>query len=201
MRERRDAHTTGSATFNALSKTGKGDTPEAAALFYYLNRTGYNGLCRFNRSGALQRAVRPVQDHQLPRDFPDTRPRSRAGSSPTATSNTMPIEPDDFVYADPPYDVEFTQYSQGGFGWDEQERTAAVARQHTAGRSCWSNQATPRIKELYTDLGYTLTFLEAPRRISCTGDRTACSRSPRHPKPLASCHSSRSNWTRCLPRC
>jgi DNA adenine methylase len=25
---------------------------------------------------------------------------------------------------------------------------------------------------LYTDLGFTLRFLSAPRRISCTGDRT-----------------------------
>ena len=30
---------------------GHGAEREAGALFYYLNRTGYNGLCRFNRSG------------------------------------------------------------------------------------------------------------------------------------------------------
>jgi DNA adenine methylase len=35
-----------------------------------------------------------------------------------------------------------------------------------------SNQATPAIKKLYGSLGYSLTLLEAPRRISCTGDRT-----------------------------
>jgi DNA adenine methylase len=34
------------------------------------------------------------------------------------------------------------------------------------------NQATPRIEELYRGLGYRLQHLEAPRRISCTGDRT-----------------------------
>src|SRR5690242_14532773 len=37
--------------FNHLVAAGAGDSAEAAALFYYLNRTGYNGLCRFNRSG------------------------------------------------------------------------------------------------------------------------------------------------------
>src|SRR2546422_10694311 len=37
-------------TFNDLLRAGKGRTKEAASLFYYLNRTGYNGLCRFNRS-------------------------------------------------------------------------------------------------------------------------------------------------------
>jgi len=34
-----------------------------------------------------------------------------------------------------------------------------------------SNQATPRIVRLYRSLGFTLRFLDAPRRISCTGDR------------------------------
>src|SRR5882672_11287121 len=32
---------------NRLIVGGKAETPEAAALFYYLNRTGFNGLCRF----------------------------------------------------------------------------------------------------------------------------------------------------------
>jgi len=35
-----------------------------------------------------------------------------------------------------------------------------------------SNQATKRIIELYQRLGFRLRFLDAPRRISCTGDRT-----------------------------
>jgi len=35
-----------------------------------------------------------------------------------------------------------------------------------------SNQATNRIVALYEKLGFKLWFLDAPRRISCTGDRT-----------------------------
>jgi DNA adenine methylase len=37
--------------FNALVANGRADSAEAAALFYYLNRTGYNALCRSNRRG------------------------------------------------------------------------------------------------------------------------------------------------------
>lgn len=37
--------------FNRLIAQNKSDTAEAATLFYYLNRTGFNGLCRFNQSG------------------------------------------------------------------------------------------------------------------------------------------------------
>jgi DNA adenine methylase len=35
-----------------------------------------------------------------------------------------------------------------------------------------SNQATDRIVKLYRELGYRMTYLSAPRLISCTGDRT-----------------------------
>ena len=82
----------------------------------------------------------------------------------------MPFEPDDFVYADPPYDVEFTQYPRNGFTWEDQERTAALLAKHP-GPVVLVNQATSRIQKLYRGLGFDLTFLQAPRRISCTGDR------------------------------
>ncbi|HYO87830.1 MAG TPA: hypothetical protein VER79_04230, partial [Candidatus Limnocylindrales bacterium] len=35
-----------------------------------------------------------------------------------------------------------------------------------------SNQATPRIIDLYTRLGFAVRQLAAPRRISSSGDRT-----------------------------
>ncbi len=37
--------------FNTLIKNGAQNSREAAQLFYFLNRTGYNGLCRFNKKG------------------------------------------------------------------------------------------------------------------------------------------------------
>src|SRR5207245_7831264 len=37
--------------FNELLSNGGAESAEAAALFHYLNRTGFNGLCRFNQSG------------------------------------------------------------------------------------------------------------------------------------------------------
>jgi DNA adenine methylase len=84
---------------------------------------------------------------------------------------SVPLEDDDFVYADPPYDVEFTQYAKEGFGWNDQERTAVWLSKHR-GPVVLVNQATERIERLYRQLGYQVRFLRAPRRISCTGDRT-----------------------------
>ena len=60
----------------------------------------------------------------------------------------MPIDDEDFVYADPPYDVEFTQYSREPFSWEDQERTAVMLARHR-GPVVLVNQATPRIARLY----------------------------------------------------
>jgi DNA adenine methylase len=83
----------------------------------------------------------------------------------------LPLRRGDFVYADPPYDVPFTQYAKDGFGWPEQERLAAWLREHD-GPVVLSNQATPRVVKLYRRLGFRLSFVPAPRMISCTGDRS-----------------------------
>src|SRR4029077_6215063 len=89
----------------------------------------------------------------------------------TGPFDRLRLKSNDFVYADPPYDVEFTQYSKGGFSWEDQILTADLLAKHD-GPVILSNQATRRIVELYRDLGYKLIKLDAPRRISCTGDRT-----------------------------
>jgi DNA adenine methylase len=68
--------------------------------------------------------------------------------------------------------VEFTHYSAGGFGWEDQQRIAERLSRHP-GPVILVNQATKRIQSLYRGLGFDLRFLDAPRRISCTGDRTA----------------------------
>jgi DNA adenine methylase len=83
----------------------------------------------------------------------------------------LPPDREDFIYADPPYDVEFTSYSRHGFTWNDQERLGRYLATHP-GPVVLSNQATERIMRLYTDLGFKLTTLKAPRMINNTGDRT-----------------------------
>ena len=78
---------------------------------------------------------------------------------------------DDFVHADPPYEVEFTSHSMGGFDWDAQQRAARWLSKHP-GPVVLSNQWTDRIVEPYKNLEFDIVGLSAPRLISCTGDRT-----------------------------
>jgi len=158
------------ARFNELLRGDKSGTREAASLFYYLNRTAYNGLCRFNRSGEFNVPFGRYSDVNYRRDFQSYKSVFANWEFESSVFDEIEIGRDDFIYADPPYDVEFTQYSKGGFGWDEQERAAEWLSRHR-GPVVLSNQATPRIMRLYRKLGYRLIKLDAPRRISCTGDR------------------------------
>jgi len=158
------------ARFNELLAEGRAASRECAELFYYLNRTGYNGLCRFNRRGAFNVPFGRYRTIAYVRDFAAYQPVLARWQFTNADLEQVPFRDDDFVYADPPYDVPFRAYSKDGFSWDDQVRTASRLAHHP-GPVILVNQATPRILGLYRDLGYDITLLQAPRRISCTGDR------------------------------
>src|SRR5204863_1718884 len=105
------------ARFNALLQTGGNTSAEAAALFYFLNRTGYNGLCRFNKQGEFNVPFGRYKQIKYRRDFTAYAARIAWWDFTSVDFANLAIEPDDFIYADPPHDVEFTAYSQGGFSW------------------------------------------------------------------------------------
>lgn len=157
--------------FNELLSTGRSASEEAAGLFYYLNRTGYNGLCRFNSKGRFNVPFGRYKTISYRSTFEEYRNAFKGWMFTSMDFDQLELERNDFVYADPPYDVPFTAYSKGGFSWQDQIRTAKWLSRHK-GPVILSNQATKRIVDLYESLDFELTFLEAPRRISCTGDRT-----------------------------
>ena len=157
--------------FNQLIREHKADSEEAASIFYYLNRTCYNGLCRFNSKGEFNVPYGRYKKLIYKTDFTEYASAFAEWDFTCVDFEKLTLQADDFVYADPPYDVQFTQYSKEDFGWDEQVRLAQWLAWHP-GPVVLSNQATDRIRELYKDLGYAVTLLTAPRLINCTGDRT-----------------------------
>lgn len=157
--------------FNRLLRTGKRGSRGAAELFYFLNRTGYNGLCRFNSQGTFNVPFGRYRRIGYSRDFTSYRDVLVDWEFTSTDVEKVDYDPDDFIYADPPYDVEFRQYAPDGFSWEDQERTAVFLAKHP-GPVVLVNQATERIRKLFRQLGYQVQFFDAPRRISCTGDRT-----------------------------
>src|SRR5579863_3890439 len=159
------------ARFNELVADSGAKSAEAASLFYYLNRTCYNGLCRFNSSGLFNVPFGRYARINYERDFSRYRAVLRDWKFARGDFESMPTSVGDFIYADPPYDVEFTRYARENFVWKDHVRLARWLTRHR-GPVVLSNQATPRVIELYRGLGYRLRFLDAPRRIDCTGDRS-----------------------------
>ncbi|MZP29894.1 Dam family site-specific DNA-(adenine-N6)-methyltransferase [Heliobacterium undosum] len=107
-----------------------------SALFIYLNRHGYNGLCRYNASGKFNA---PVGRYKKPY-FPERELRFFTEKARDAeflcqdfTQTMATARPGDVVYCDPPYvplsqTSNFTSYSAGGFGESEQWILAELAR-------------------------------------------------------------------------
>src|SRR5258708_36482882 len=109
-----DLYTARGERFNALIRQGEAQSQEAAELFYYLNRTGYNGLCRFNRRDEFNVPFGRYKAIRYTTDFSAYVPALAEWDFVTMDFEAMELRPGDFVYADPPYDVAFTHYAKGG---------------------------------------------------------------------------------------
>ena len=151
--------------FNRLNQQGEAGNI-TAQLFYYLNRTGFNGLCRFNKSGGYNVPFGSYKKINYQPDFYHYQSTLLEWEFSNKDFSELVLRDDDFIYADPPYDVPFHQYAQQGFKWEDQVRLAEWLAKHK-GPVVLSNQATENIIKLYKKLGYKLQYLDAPRRISC----------------------------------
>ena len=160
MRNEPDTYYAHRERFNALLMSGRGRNKEAAELFYYLNRTGYNGLCRFNGKGEFNVPFGRYKRINYARDFSAYREVFEGWEFHCKDFETLPIRPDDFIYADPPYDVQFTKYAKEDFSWADQVRLAEFLAAHE-GPVVLSNQATERIVRLYEEAGFLASI---PRR-------------------------------------
>lgn len=156
--------------FNQLIKEKRWDTAEAAQLFYYLNHTDYNGLCRFNDSGLFNVPFGRYRQINYVLDFGSYADALSDWKFACGDFTKVKVEADDFVYVDPPYDVEFRQYSSGGFAWDDQVRLVHWAADLGVPMVI-SNQATDRVVKLYKSMGFSLKFIEVPRFINCVGTK------------------------------
>ena len=147
-----------------------------AALFVYLNRHGYNGLCRYNASGGFNvpfgRYRRPYFPEAEMLAFHDKAQRAefRVQSFEITLGQTGQ---GDVVYCDPPYvplslSASFTTYSRGGFDLDQQRLLARLAAE-TAERGVpvlISNHDTPFTREAYA-AARSLDAFAVHRSISC----------------------------------
>lgn len=137
-------------------------TPSLAAMLIYLNRTGYNGLFRLNRSGGYNVPAGRYADPRIC-DPVHIRAVADALSADRVSIECMTFDGPlaqararDFVYCDPPYapisrTSSFGSYTAQGFGPDDQHRlhqsVIAAARRGTV--VLVSNSSAPEIEAAY----------------------------------------------------
>lgn len=115
MRYDRELYYAYRARFNQLISEGKAETQEAAELFYYLNAPATTAIAASTVRGSLTFLFGKYKAVTYTRDFTPYKKAFRNWEFTSLDLHQVDISPEDFVYADPPYDVEFTEYSPGGF--------------------------------------------------------------------------------------
>ncbi|EFG3452631.1 DNA adenine methylase [Escherichia coli] len=154
------------------------DDPEwRPALFLYLNRHGFNGLCRYNKSGRFNV---PYGKYKKPY-FPEAEIKAFAEKAKRATfvcasySESLDMVRDgyDVVYCDPPYLTEsgnFTAYHERGFSHMDQGRLSRKLRRlSAAGISVVaSNSDLETVRCLYA--GFQAIRINAPRSVGAAAD-------------------------------
>lgn len=150
------------------------DTYERALLFLYLNRHGYNGLCRYNSTGGFNV---PFGRYKKPY-FPEAELEFFAEKSKKATFTCESFEKTfararkgHVIYCDPPYlplsnTANFTNYASPGFGLEQQtllQQKALHAAQNKQIPVLLSNHDTEFARQLYE--GAQLTSIQVNRFI------------------------------------
>lgn len=156
------------------------DGYQRAVMFLYLNRHGYNGLCRYNLSGKFNV---PFGRYKAPY-FPKKELYYFAEKSQYATFTCEPYtksfaraRKNNVIYCDPPYapistTANFTQYSGNGFGVKDQAALAKLSFKTMNKKSVpvlISNHDTPDTRRYYERA--SITELQVSRTISQKGHK------------------------------
>lgn len=153
------------------------DTHERSALFIYLNRHAFNGLCRYNSKGEFNvpfgRYAKPYFPEKEMQGFIEKSGRMELMCGNFQVALTL-AKQDDVVYCDPPYvplseTASFTAYAKSGFDLNDQYRLVELAKQVSAQSQgvVISNHDTDFTRELYQDA--RLETIQVQRNIAAKG--------------------------------
>lgn len=153
-----------------------------ATLFLYLNKHGYNGLCRYNAAGEMNvpfgRYKKPYFQERELLAFIEKAERVSIKHEDFAKAMRS-AHIGDVIYCDPPYvplsdTSNFTTYSAGGFSRSDQQRLADIAEE-TAKRGIpvlISNHYTSDTSRMYRAAkAAKLESLNVRRLISCNSSK------------------------------
>lgn len=127
---------------------------EIGARFYYLRKTCFRGMLRYNSSGKFNipyGKYKTINYDDLDNpDYAELLGRTTVLNGDFMNIFTSYNSPNNFMFLDPPYDSVFTDYGYCTFGRPEQERLAAAFKA-TQIKCLMVIGETDYIKELYKD--------------------------------------------------
>lgn len=129
-----------------------------ALIFLYMNRYGFNGLCRYNKSGGFNVPFGRYKQPYFPEKeilFFSEKAKNAKFTCQSYQKLFKKLKNGDVVYCDPPYvplsqSAHFTAYATGGFSEDEQRLLAKLAKEAIS-PVLISNHNTALTQELYKD--------------------------------------------------
>lgn len=151
-----------------------------AARTIYLNKACFNGLYRVNRNNEFnvpfgkKNKVNTYDGQNLGIVHCILNFNKVSFTSTDFEEAVEGAKKGDFIYLDPPYDSDtttFNDYTENGFGKEEQERLANLYRKLNE-KGCYvmlSNHNTKLINELYKD--FNINVIEAHRNINANGSK------------------------------
>jgi DNA adenine methylase len=152
------------------------DTILKSALFVYLNRHCFNGLCRYNRSGLFNVPYGKYKSPMLPSEAMKTfyqQMKNVKFLHKSFEKIMAKAQPGDTLYCDPPYvplseSSSFTAYAQSGFTMEQQELLAELTLK-SAAKVIVSNHDLKVVRDMYR--GCRFIKIDVQRNISCKGDK------------------------------
>jgi len=174
------------AYYQLRSRFNRSKKPfERALLFLYLNRHGYNGLCRYNLKGHYNVPFGAYAAPYFPQaelEISQVRLAKvtlHCESYLSFLNNLLTQDLSQMViYCDPPYaplskTANFTGYAANKFTLEDQRALAHIARELASLGAVVliSNHDTPFTRSLYR--GAKLKQIEVSRTISCQGSKRA----------------------------
>lgn len=152
--------------FNELVKMGALDGVESYGLFYYLGKTGFNGLWRVNKKGTHNVPFGSYKSINYQRTFTEQSKLISQWMIYNGDFRAVKLPEMAFLYADPPYWIEgHKAYTENGFDWEDQLALAKLLGTHD-GPVVAHNSSHPDIVELYASYGFSVNFTNERRFIS-----------------------------------
>ena len=156
------------------------DIYQRAVLFVYLNRHGYNGLCRYNSKGGYNVPFGRYKSPYFPQQEMEVFHKKAQHAEFVISGFDQIIQSakkGDVIYCDPPYvplsaSANFTTYSAGGFNMDSQQHLADLAEEMSAKGipMLISNHNTSFTRKAYK-MADKIRKFHVQRYISCNGKK------------------------------